>query len=96
MLKPTARVHVLATTGSITGVVSPANPASNVSAVAGADTVASTVSGEAGAFTLALLPAGLYDVHIDAPGGFRDTTIAGVSVTAGQAHDIGVVTLSPQ
>jgi len=96
MLKPTARVQVVATTGSITGVVSPADSASSVSAVRDSATVASTVTGAGGAFTLALLPAGLYDVRIDAPGGLRDTTITGVSVTAGQAHDIGVVTLSPQ
>jgi hypothetical protein len=96
MLRPTARIHVVATTGSITGVVSPANPASNVAAVTDSATVASTVTGDSGAFTLALLPAGLYDVRIDAPDGYRDTTIAGVSVTAGQTRDLGVVTLSPQ
>jgi len=96
MLKPTARVQVFATTGSITGKVSPADPPSGVFAVAGADTVASTITGGDGAFALALLSAGTYDVRIDAPEGFRDTTITGVSVTVGQAQDLGVVTLSPQ
>jgi len=96
MLKPTARVQVMSTAGSITGSVSPADPASSVFAMAGPDTVASTMTGAGGAFTLAMLAAGSYDVHIDAPDAFRDTTITGVSVTAGQAHDIGVVTLTPQ
>jgi hypothetical protein len=96
MLKPTARVHVVSTAAAITGVVSPADPPSAISAVADGQTVSSTLSNDTGAFTLALLPPGSYDVVIDAPEGLRDTTITGVSVAAGQVQDIGTVTLSPE
>jgi len=95
MMKPTARVQVVSTVGAISGSVSPADPPSGVFAMAGADTVASTVSGGDGSFMLSLLPPGSYDVHIDAPDAFRDTTITGVAVTAAQTTNIGVVTLTP-
>lgn len=96
MMKPTARVQVIANMGAITGVVSPADPASALYAIAGLDTVASTISGSNGGFTLALLPPGTYSVAIDAPAGLVDTTLAGVGVNAGQATDVGTVTLRPQ
>ena len=96
MMRPTARVQVIATTGAIKGVVSPADSASALYAIAGADTVASTTSGAGGAFTLALLPPGTYAVGIDAPASLRDTTLTGVSVTVGQTTDVGTVTLTPQ
>jgi hypothetical protein len=96
MLKPTARIQAIATTGAITGVVTPADPASALYAIAGADTVARTISSASGAFTLTLLPPGTYAVGIDAPTGFRDTTLTGVSVAVGHTTDVGTVTLTPQ
>ncbi len=96
MMKPTARVEVIAITGAITGVVTPADPPSALYAIAGSDTVARTISSASGAFTLTLLPPGTYAVGIDAPTGFRDTTLTGVNVVAGHTTDVGTVTLTPQ
>jgi len=96
MLKPTARVEVIATTGSITGSVTPSDSASALYAISGADTVAATFSNATGNFTLALLPQGTYDVAIDAPTSLRDTTLVGIGVAAGHTTDVGTVTLSPQ
>ena len=96
MLKPTVKVHVLNLTGSISGVVQPADPASTVYAIAGADTVGAVVTGTSGEFTLSLLPGGSYTVAIDAPAAYRDTSLAGVAVTAGMVTNVGTVTLQAQ
>lgn len=94
MLKPTVRVIPRTLTGSIIGTIVPADSASSVFAIMGADTIASTVTGTGGAFTLSLLPAGTYNVAIDAPVSLVDTTLTGVAVVAGQATNVGTVTLS--
>ena len=95
MLKPTVRVIPRSVTGSIIGTIVPADTASSVFAMMGSDTIASAVTGTGGAFTLSLLPAGTYNVAIDAPVSLVDTTLTGVAVVAGQATDVGTVTLSP-
>lgn len=95
MLKPVVHIREISTTGTISGVVSPADPKSSVFALVGADTLSSTMTGSNGAFALTLLPAGTYNVAIDAPDAFHDTTLTGVAVTAGQTHDVGTVTLTP-
>ncbi len=96
MLKPTVKVEVIRTTGSIAGTVAPASPASTVRAISGADTIATAFPDTSGAFRMSLLPPGLYDVAIQAPAGWRDTTLAGVSVTVGQTTSVGLVQLTAQ
>jgi hypothetical protein len=96
MLRPTARVMVMPLTGAITGTVSPADPPSVAYAIAGPDTLASAVPDAAGAFRLALLAPGGYTVAIDAPAAWRDTSLAGVGVTAGQVTALGSIVLTPQ
>jgi hypothetical protein len=96
MLKPTAKVEVIRTTGSIAGTVAPASPPSTVRALSGPDTVATAIPDTSGAFVMALLPPGLYDLAIQAPAGWRDTTLSGVGVTVGQTTNVGQVQLAAQ
>jgi hypothetical protein len=95
-LKPTARVVVIPRTGAIRGHVLPEDVATTVRAIAGTDTLQTTVTGGDGRFVLGLLPPGTYDVAFRPAAGYRDTTIAGVAVSAGVTTDLGDVTLTPQ
>jgi hypothetical protein len=95
MLRPTARVRVLDVSGAIAGTLSPGQPVSTAYAVLGADSVTSAVADTSGAFVLSLLAPGTYGVSIDAPDGYRDTTISGVTVSAGQTTTVPLITLTP-
>lgn len=100
MLKPTVRIVVLtspppAVTG-ISGTISPADPASVVYAISGVDTVTSAIPDATGSFMLSMLAAGNYNVAVDAPAAYHDTTLAGVAVTAGLVTALGTITLTPQ
>ena len=95
MLKPTCRliVNPVQNSGSITGRLLPAGVAATVYAVADTDTVQTTSAGADGRFTLAQLLAGTYAVKVHPAATFRDTTLGGVNVTAGQATDLGDIQL---
>jgi hypothetical protein len=95
MLKPTCRVIVnpVETTGSITGHLLPEGTAATIYAVANAETLQTTSPGADGRFTLANLLAGTYAVQIHPATSFRDTTLSGIVVTAGQTTDVGDVQL---
>jgi hypothetical protein len=93
MLKPTIRVIKAEATGSITGIV--ANPADApiAYAIAEMDTVTSSpVDMETGEFTLAYLGALEYEVVIENDLGLSYSAPA-VTVVAGQATDLGTVSL---
>jgi hypothetical protein len=96
MLKPTVRLVPRTLSGAIVGRIAPADTASSVFAIMGADTIGWTRTGTDGAFAVSLLLPGTYDVAIDAPVSLRDTTLTGVSVVAGQATNVGTVTLPPK
>lgn len=96
MLQPTVRCHVIALTGAIQGTVSPADPPSVVYAIAGAETLGTAVPGTNGVFLLPMLPPATYTVAIDAPAAYRDTSLAGVGVTAGVVTQVGTVALTLQ
>ncbi|HET9328689.1 MAG TPA: DUF4382 domain-containing protein [Candidatus Eisenbacteria bacterium] len=81
------------TTGSITGRTLPAGATATISAMQGTTTARSTTNDATGAFTLDPLLAGSYDVKIDADTTYRDTTITGVSVAAGQVTELGDIQL---
>lgn len=96
MLKPVVRVMTVPMAGSIRGVVVPDSTAVTIFATQ-ADTVASAMASLDGSFQLSLLAPGTYTLIVDADTvAWRDTTITGVSVTAGQTTDVGTVSLSPQ
>ena len=96
IMNPVIRMASFATTGSITGTLVPGDSLSTIYALSGADTIASTFNQTSGDFALSLLPAGTYNVKVDAPVSRRDTLITGVSVTAGQTTSLGTIPLSPQ
>ncbi len=95
-LKPTVRVIVNDLAGRIIGHLLPEGVAASVFAIQGTDTLQTTAAGTDGRFTLAALAAGAYSVAIHPAQGYRDTTLAGVAVTAGQTSDVGDVQLTPQ
>ena len=81
------------TTGTITGRTLPQGVAATIYAIQGSDTLRSTTNDATGAFTLTPLLAGSYNVAIDADTSYRDTTLTGVSVTAGQVTALGDIQL---
>lgn len=95
MLRPTCRliVNPVQSTGAITGHLLPEGVAAAIYAVADTDTVQTTSAGADGHFTLAQLLAGSYSVKIHPATTFRDTTLSGVNVTAGQTTDLGDIQL---
>jgi hypothetical protein len=94
ILKPVIRSGASATTGIITGTVSPGTVSSNVWAITGTDS-SSTSTDATGGFRLIYLNQGTYDVVV-APEDttYRDTTITNVAVSAGSTTNIGTVTLT--
>jgi hypothetical protein len=95
MLKPTCRLIVnrVENTGAITGHLLPEGVVATIEAVADTGTVQTTSAGTDGRFTLAQLLPGTYSVAIHPADTLRDTTLTGVSVTAGQTTDVGDVQL---
>lgn len=94
ILKPVIRTAATATTGIITGVVSPDTVSTTVWAIAGTDS-SSTSTDASGGFKLYYLNPGTYSVYI-APKDttYRDTTITNVKVTASNTTDLGTVILT--
>lgn len=94
-LKPTIRVEALSQTGSIAGVVLPAQAAALVTALS-ASAAATTYADTTGAFTLMGLAPDFYAVNImETQGSYRDTLLTGIQVTAGQTTNLGTITLQP-
>ncbi len=94
MLKPVIRAQAHVTSGSIVGVVDPAEARARVWTVAGADTVTAHADTLTGSFALMALPAGGYDLRVEpTAGAFEDSLLAGVLVTAGQMTDVGTIAL---
>lgn len=86
ILKPVIKVFTEAVSGSIQGVVQPAESRSKVMAIAGEDTVSTYADTISGIFMIRGLSEGNYDMHftpLDTT--YRDTVIYDVGVTAGQA-----------
>ena len=96
LLKPTVRVMAFSTAGAIRGSVAPAGTACAIYAIQGADTLGSAAAAGDGTFQVSVLPAGTYSLSLHPAAGFRDTTLAGVAVTAGSTTNVGTVTLTPQ
>lgn len=95
MLKPVVHVLPMTQAGSIKGHVLPETASTSVFAMQATDTLGTAVTGVDGRFMISVLPAGTYSLHFDAPAAYRDSTIAGVNVTAGHTTDVGDVTLTP-
>lgn len=96
MLKPTVRVMPTYDVGGIKGTLVPDSTAAWVYAISGTDTIAATTPALDGSFAIMLLKAGSYDVAIHPEAGYRDTTLAGVTVTAQNVTELGQIVLTPQ
>jgi hypothetical protein len=96
ILKPVIRATNEAISGVISGTVSPANTNPTIYSISGTDTVSTAFADTTtGNFKMIGIPAGTYNVSfVPADTTYRDTTITGVSVVAGQTQQLGTVTLS--
>ena len=93
---PQVRAVPFSGTGSITGTISPGDSLAAIYAFTGADTVASTLTSvTSGDFALTLLSPGTYSVLVYGATNQRDTTVTGVTVTAGQATNLGTIPMLP-
>ncbi|MFN4285152.1 MAG: DUF4382 domain-containing protein [Lacibacter sp.] len=94
LLKPVIKTFTQARGGSIAGTVLPAAAQAWVYALRGTDTVASALPESTnGRFLMRGIDAGTYAVAIDAPAGYRDTTLQNITVTNGQVTNVGTITL---
>jgi len=78
-------------TGTIKGTVNPADGASNAWAVSSTDTLKASIT--EGTFTISDVPAGTYRVIIEAKPPYKNAAKDGVTVTDGQATDVGEIKL---
>ncbi len=95
LLKPVIRAYALIETGTISGVVAPAEAEPWIYAIVGEDTVSSTRSEKiTGEFQLLGLPENTYDVSIEPTlEGYESQVIPDVEVTAGEDTDLGTIDL---
>lgn len=94
MLKPVIRVYTKAVSGSVSGIVLPAEAEAWVYAINGTDTVASAKpDAVTGTFLIGGLSSGSYNIAIDGNNNFNDTTYTGVQVTTGAVTETGTTLL---
>jgi hypothetical protein len=96
MLRPVVKVMPVTASGSIRGQIVPDSIAVTIHALQAPDTLGSTTAAIDGRFQLSVLAPGTYDLAVDADSGYRDTTLAGIIVSAGAVTDVGPVTLAPE
>ncbi len=93
MLKPVIKVIATPSSGSLSGIVSPAAASPTIWATTGSDT-SSTMSDTSGFFKFKYLAPASYAVTFaPADTTFQDTTVNNVTVYAGQNTNLGTVTL---
>jgi hypothetical protein len=93
-LKPVIRTVASETAGTITGTVDPPSAGPTIWAYGQSDTLTTTTD-PTGAFKLAYLLPATYTVQIvPSDTTYRDTTLTGVLVTAGNTTSIGTITLT--
>jgi hypothetical protein len=94
ILKPVIRSIVEAQSGAIKGMVSPANAAGVIYAIAGTDTVSTYADATTGGFLLKGLQAGTYKVVLAEQEVYQEKTIENVTVTIGTISSIGTLEVS--
>lgn len=88
ILKPVIRVFTEVLSGSIEGIVSPAESKPLVMAIIQEDTISTFADTLSGAFMIRGLYEGSYDLKLSPVEGFSDTLISGVTVSAGQTTSL--------
>lgn len=94
LLKPVVRGVTAATSGLISGSVTPIESYPEVLAIQGTDTIGTVADPLTGAFIIGGLAAGSYSLKIVPVDTFSDSTITNVSVTLGQNTNVGVIDLN--
>jgi len=98
-LKPVIRVSTEATSGSIKGMVNPANTEGVVYAISPSmDTLSTYVDTVSGSFMLRGVPADVYTVEVDpaTDSGFSKQSVDNVKVVEGTQTDVGTIDLTTQ
>jgi hypothetical protein len=95
-LKPVLRAQARQISGDIEGSVLPAVARSTVTTAVGLDTVSTYADTTTGYFRVRALPEGSYVLWISPAdtATYRDTTVAGVTVTRGQLTNVGTINLT--
>jgi hypothetical protein len=96
-LKPTTRLTKVETTGSISGVVKGVATGTLITVSttdANGNDIATVCNNDDGTFKLSYLPAGTYDLTIEANGYVSDDTQKGIVVTTGENKELGTITLT--
>jgi hypothetical protein len=88
ILKPVIRVFTEAITGSIKGVVQPAEAKPLVMAIIHEDTVSTYANTVSGAFIIRGLSEGSYSVKFKPVEGFQDTVLSDIGVIPGQVTEV--------
>lgn len=93
-LKPVIRASAVATSGIITGTVSPSGFQSMASVEVDGETI-SAYTDENGVFALNGVPAGIYELTVtpDPSSGYAIATVEGVEVVNGEITDVGIIEL---
>jgi len=84
ILKPVIRVYTDLLTGSIEGVVSPAEAKPNIMAIGNGDTTSTFADTSSGQFMIRGLYEGVYSLEIKPVGEYKDASLTGINVLAGQ------------
>jgi hypothetical protein len=96
MLKPVCKGMPFSTAGAISGTVLPAGTAASVYAIVAPDTLGAAQTAADGTFKVCVLPAGSYTLAVHPAAGYRDTSLAGITVSAGSTTSVGSIQLTPQ
>ncbi|WP_372753277.1 DUF4382 domain-containing protein [Labilibaculum sp.] len=94
-LKPVIRTFKEANTGSISGIISPAEATPSIHAIMGTDTI-STIAEDSGNFLLKGLEEGSYTLSIIPIDGYLSTEIESVEVYIEKVSDVGTIELSEE
>lgn len=96
MLKPVVKAMTFNTAAAISGAVTPTGVPTSVYAIVLNDTLGTAEVAANGTFKVTVLPAGMYSLAFHPAPGYRDTTLTGIGVTAGNTTNVGTVQLTVQ
>lgn len=94
-LKPVIRTFNEATSGSITGIISPTEALPTIHAIIDADTI-STIAEENGYFLIKGLEAGTYKLDIEPIDGYSEKEIEDIDVSIEKVTDVGTIEISAE
>ena len=96
ILKPVIRVFTEVITGSVKGVISPAEANPLIMAIGTEGTTSTFADADSGYFVIRGLFEGDYSLEIQPVEGFKDTVLSNISIVPGQTIDIDTVFIQQQ